>query len=284
MRVLAAALAVALLAGACGDDGPAVDVAPSTAVPSTAVPSVATTSTPWPAPLSDVHQPWTVRVVDRLPHDPAAFTQGLEFGAGGLWESTGEYGRSTLRLTDPVSGTVLEQRELDADHFGEGMTLVDGRPVQLTWRAGVAYRWADDLSTADRIAYEGEGWGLCFDGVALWMSDGTATLTRRSADSFAAESTITVTLDGEPMALLNELECIDGHVVANIWQSDEIVVIDPASGVVRATIDASALRTEIAPTDGRAVLNGIADPHDGTLVLGGKLWPMLFVVEIVEAS
>ncbi|MDW3217582.1 MAG: glutaminyl-peptide cyclotransferase [Acidimicrobiales bacterium] len=283
MRRTVGVVAMALLVASCGgDDGTAPVPTSSGPTPTPTQESVETGLTsPWPAPLGDAHQEWTVRVVDRVPHDPTAFTQGLEFTDAGLLESTGRRGASSLRLLDPTTGEILVQVDNLDEHFGEGVAVRDGIAVQLTWQSGVALRWDAELAPVGEFAYEGEGWGLCHDGADFWMSDGSATLTRRDSETFAPLATVTVRRDGEPVGLLNELECIGDRVAANVWWSDEIVVIDPATGVVGATIDAAALADEIASPDTTAVLNGIADPGDGTLVLGGKLWPTLFVVEIV---
>lgn len=294
MRFLPAVAIATLIAVGCGDDGnTTADLSTSTiepADPSSAAPSDSEPADgsdgdrlPWPTSLDELDQRWTVEVVDLLPHDATAFTQGLEYGEDGLWESTGRYGESTLRLTDERTGEVREVRPIDDDHFGEGLTLVDGRPLQLTWRAGVAYHHSADLATAERLSYDGEGWGICFDGSAVWMTDGTSTLSRRTDDLTLVE-TVEVTRGDTPVSALNELECVGDHVLANVWQTDEIVVIEPTTGAVVATIDAAALRAEVDPTDAGAVLNGIADRGDGTLLLAGKLWPTHFVVELVEAS
>ncbi len=276
-----AALILALLAASCSDDPPDPSANPPTTASTAYTTSPIDPDLPWPARLGAVHQEWTVEILERLPHDVDAFTQGLEYGEDGLWESTGLYGESTLRLTDPSTGEVLLERALDEAHFGEGLTLVDGLPLQLTWRAGLAYYWAPSLDLAATEPYDGEGWGVCNTGDHVWMSDGSATLTQRDPETFDPLGTVDVHRDGDAIDRLNELECIGDHVVANVWQTDEIVVIDPASGTVQATIDASILSEEIDSNDGGAVLNGIADPGDGTLLLAGKLWPMHFIVRIV---
>ena len=223
-----------------------------------------------------------VEVVERLPHDSSAFTQGLLLEDGSLFESTGLYGRSSLRQVDPETGEVIRMRPLDPSLFGEGLALVGDRLIQLTWRAGRALVF--DRASFEPLGsfdYEGEGWGLCFDGQSLWMSDGSASLFIRDPDTFELEDAVEVTLDGEPVRRLNELECVGEHVYANIWQTEEIVRIDKKSGRVDAVIDASGLLTPqlraVLPPD--AVLNGIAyDPRDGTFLITGKLWPALFVV------
>ena len=183
-----------------------------------------------------------VQVREVRPHDSGAFTQGLLWSEGKLYESTGEYGESSLRRVDPVSGEVEKQVSLPADLFGEGLALVDSRLIQLTWQAGVALVY--DLKTfeeIDRYSYEGEGWGLCDDGYRLFMSNGTATLSLRDRDSFEEMDRLQVTLEGRVLGALNELECAEGWVYANVYQTDAIVRIDPQTGEVGAVINAAGL-------------------------------------------
>jgi glutaminyl-peptide cyclotransferase len=220
-----------------------------------------------------------VRVLAVHPHDPDSFTQGLLWHDGSLYESTGLYGSSRLRRVEPESGGVLQERRLADEFFGEGLARVGDRLIQLTWqnRRGFVY----DLRTFEplsEVVYDTEGWGLCHDGSQLWMSDGSAYLTRRDMDTFADYGRLEVTQDGAPVALLNELECAEGWIYANILESDRIVRIDPSSGRVRATIDASGLLT---PTERVAagVLNGIAyEPRTEVFYVTGKNWPRLFEV------
>lgn len=224
-----------------------------------------------------------VEVVARHPHDQQAFTQGLVWHEGTMYESTGLLGRSSLREVAP-DGTVLRKRDLAANMFGEGLELVGDELLQLTWQNGVLLRY--DLATFEPTAtqrYEGEGWGLCFDGAALWMSDGSAKLTKRDPTTFAVEGTVAVERDGKPLSMLNELECVAGSVYANVWTTDEIVRIDPASGKVTAVIDAAELRRMAGVTDRDAVLNGIAyDETSGNFLVTGKLWPVMFEVRFVS--
>ncbi len=224
-----------------------------------------------------------LEVVARYPHDPEAFTQGLVWHEGRLFESTGLEGRSTVREVELATGRVLRSESLPRTLFGEGLARVGRRLVQITWQSGVAYVW--DLERFDRIAqhrYEGEGWGLCYDGTSLVMSDGSDTLTFRDPDTFAVRRTVRVTKLGRPARNLNELECVEGAVFANVWQTDEILRIDPTSGRVTGILRASGLLTprERARAD---VLNGIAYiPETGRFLVTGKLWPTLFEVEIRE--
>jgi glutamine cyclotransferase len=273
---------VVFLLSGCADDDP--DAAPQVTRPDSTTSTAETpqpTPAPWPSPLTNTHQAWTIEILERYPHDAAAFTQGLEFVDGVLIEGTGRRRSSTVRRVG-LDGVVLASADLDPEFFGEGLTVVGDSLIQLTWQAGVALQW--DVATLEptgELFYDGEGWGLCAADDTLWMSNGTATLTERDPADFSVRSEVEVRRDGVAISELNELECIGGYVVANVWHSDEILVIDPTTGFVAATIDASALRTEINPTDAQAVLNGIADLGDGTLLLGGKLWPTFFVVELV---
>jgi glutamine cyclotransferase len=223
-----------------------------------------------------------LKVVRTFPHDPGAFTQGLLFFEGKFYESTGLYGRSSLRRVDPDSGVVERGVDLPADLFGEGLARVGGRLLQLTWQNGRALVWnLATLSKEREIRYQGEGWGLCFDGRHLVMSDGSDALALRDPESFAKVGEIVVRRAGQPVRSLNELECVDGAVYANVWQDSHIARIDPHTGDVTGWIDASGL---LAPEEAHAadVLNGIAYlPSTGHLVLTGKLWPRIFEVEIV---
>jgi glutamine cyclotransferase len=225
-------------------------------------------------------------VVSVRPHDPEAFTQGLTLAPDGrLFESTGLVGHTTVREVDPATGDVLRASEPDEPVFGEGLALVGDRLIQLTWQEQQALVW--DADTLDRLGsfdYQGEGWGLCYDGSRLVMSDGTSTLTFRHPDTFEPIGDVPVTLEGRPIDRLNELECVDGSVWANVWETDSIVRIDPATGEVTGVLDASGLITpHPALFDRGAVLNGMAyDPATDTWLLTGKLWPAMFEVRLVE--
>ncbi len=225
-------------------------------------------------------------VLRTLPHDGGAYTQGLELYDGVFLESTGQYGSSTLRRVDVATGEVLAQVELPEDRFGEGIAVVDSQVIQLTWKAGVAYRYdARTLELSDSLSYEGEGWGLCFDGSRLYMSNGSGTLTIRNPETFEAEGELPVRRGGYSTRSLNELECLPGgDIYANVYQTDEIVRIDKFLGEVTGALDAYGLtlQAERSP-DAGAVLNGIAyDAASGKFYLTGKLWRQLFEVEISE--
>ena len=229
-------------------------------------------------------------VVARYPHDPAAFTQGLLWHDGALFESTGLYGASSLRRVRLQDGAREQVRYLPADVFAEGLARVGETLIQLTWKRGEAYRWPlDGFDTApgprEVHRYDGEGWGLCFDGERLVMSDGSASLTWRDPTTFAVLERREVRLDGEPLARLNELECAEGRVWANVWYDDRLVRIDPASGRVDGYLDLRDLLTddERAALADDAVLNGVAwRPETGTLLVTGKRWPALFELRILD--
>ena len=225
----------------------------------------------------------TVRVLATYPHDREAFTQGLLWHDGSLYESVGQYGRSAVRRVDLVSGEVEREVRL-ADHlFGEGLALFDGVLHQLTWRAGRGFRWTvGELERREGFTYSGQGWGLCTAGGELVRSDGTARLTFHDAQDFRLLRTLQIERAGRPQPNLNELECVDGWIYANVWTTEEIVRIDPANGRVTAVIDASGLLSD-GERDGADVLNGIAYyPPNRTFLLTGKYWPKLFEVDLVE--
>jgi glutamine cyclotransferase len=222
-----------------------------------------------------------VGIVEAYVHDPNAFTQGLAFHEGRLYEGTGHYGRSSLRAVDIGSGRVERIEPLDPAYFGEGIAIFDGAIYQLTWQNGIGFVY--DLDTFEPLRtfrYDGEGWGLTTDGEALIMSDGTATLRFLDPETFRVVRRVDVQEDGRTVARLNELEYIDGEIWANVWYDDRIARIDPATGDVIGWLDLSGLypRTERGAED---VLNGIAyDDESGRLFVTGKNWPKLFELEI----
>jgi glutaminyl-peptide cyclotransferase len=226
-----------------------------------------------------------VRVVRRYPHDTSAFTQGLLWHEGHLYESTGLRGQSTLRKVDLETGEVLQRRDVDEALFAEGLALVGSRLFQLTWQNGQAHVWSlDDFRHERTFRYQGEGWGLCYDGQHLVMSDGSSRLSFRDPETFRVIRQVTVRQEGRALRHLNELECVDGQVWANVWQTDRIVRIDPRTGHVTAVVDASGLLTEQEALD-VDVLNGIAwIPERRRFVITGKLWPHLFEVELEPES
>ncbi len=224
-------------------------------------------------------------VLNTYPHDPNAFTQGLLLYGGDLFESTGLFGQSSLREVDLETGEVVRELPLGSEYFAEGLALVGDKLVQLTWQNGRAFVYdRDTFNLENRFSYETEGWGLCYDGEGLYMSDGSATLFERDAETFEIQSEKQVKLGGEPVTQLNELECVGDFVYANVWQTDRIVKIDKKSGRVVSDIDASTLFPAAErPADPNAVLNGIAfNPDTDTFYLTGKLWPKLFEVRFVD--
>lgn len=242
-----------------------------------------------PPPPTSVVAPATVpvaamqaRIVARYPHDRTAFTQGLVWHDGQLFESTGQPGVSDVRRVRLNDGTVLARTRLPGKQFGEGLAVADGRLVSLTWTDGIAYRW--DTKTLRRTGtarYTGEGWGLASDGQSLILSDGTPVLRFLDPATFAERRRVTITANGRPVHNLNELEMIDGKLWGNIWHRDYIVRIDPATGAVDALVDLAPLRAELGDLDPEAVLNGIAwDATGKRLFVTGKWWPTLFEIAI----
>ena len=223
---------------------------------------------------------YTVHVIQQFPHDPEAFTQGLVWaGADQLYESTGLRGQSTLRRVAIPTGQVDQSHSLDEQYFGEGLALVHDQLIQLTWQENTVFVYqASSFDQTGTFAYETEGWGLCYDGARLVMSDGTSTLTFRDPETFDPTGTTVVQLEGTPLAKLNELECVGDRVYANVLGDDDIYEIDPSNGVVTGVVDASNLYPEANGARGN-VLNGIAhDPDSGHFYVTGKRWPTLFEV------
>ena len=221
----------------------------------------------------------------RLPHDTMAYTQGLVFHDGYFYESTGRYGSSELRQVEPATGRVVRSVPLPEELFGEGLAVVGPRLVQLTWKEGVALVYdLETLALAEEIEYTGEGWGLCYDGTTLYMSDGSATLQLRDPETFELQGTLEVTSNGIPVSSLNELECVGDDVWANVYLADRIVQIDKGSGRVRAEIDGTRFSVTVRrAADPGAVLNGIAwDAATGRFYVTGKLWSEILEVEIAR--
>lgn len=224
-----------------------------------------------------------VEVVKTYPHDRGAFTQGLLLHQGTLYESTGQVGQSSLRQVEVATGRVIRKVDVPRPYFAEGLALVGNRLIQLTWQHGRAFVYdRRTFQKQDELTYQGEGWGLCHDSANLVMSDGSANLTYRKPSDLTVIKTVRVTMDGRPLSQLNELECVGGAVYANVWQTDTIVRIDPASGRVTERIMAANLLSPIE-RQGVDVLNGITyDPADKTFLITGKYWPKLFRVRFVK--
>lgn len=230
-------------------------------------------------------RPWLqgYRVVRTYDHDPEAYTQGLVFDGGVLHESTGQRGASTVRTVEIETGKVLRRTALPYNYFGEGLAMVGDRLIQLTWEEEVARIYDKSTLTAlDQFEYEGEGWGLAYDGKHLVMSNGSAVLVFRDPQTFKEVRRVTVRMKGAPLDQLNELEVVEGEVWANVWKKDYIARIDAQSGDVLGVVDLAGIFDRHSVPDEDAVLNGIAyDPVGKRLFVTGKLWPKLFEIEVV---
>lgn len=225
-------------------------------------------------------------VKNTYPHDPQAFTQGLFFRNGQLFETTGIIGRSTLRRLDLKTGKVLQQAALPRDVFGEGSTAVGEHILGLTWQSKTGYVFdAKTFTLKGKFPYEGEGWGLASDARHVYMSDGSASIRVLDPATLKEVRRVQVTAEGKPIASLNELEIVDGELYANVWGTDIIARIDPASGKVTGWIDLTNLlpREKRGTSSVDAVLNGIAyDDKRRKLYVTGKFWPKLFEIELVR--
>ena len=223
------------------------------------------------------------RIVNTYPHDPRAFTQGLVFADGVLYEGTGLRGQSSLRMVNLKTGNILRVRQIAAHFFGEGITIYGNRVIQLTWRAKVGFVYdRQTFQLLDTFNYPSEGWGITHDGRSLIMSDGTSTLYFLDPQTFREVGRLEVHTRDGPVSRLNELEYVQGEIYANVWKTDRIAKISPQTGEVVGWIDLEGL---LRPEDlnGRIdVLNGIAyDVKNDRLFVTGKLWPKLFEIELV---
>lgn len=227
-----------------------------------------------PAPTVAVQQ------VRSYPHDSTAFTQGLVWRNGRLYESTGRYGESSLRRVELETGRVIEKVDLAATYFAEGLAALGDTLYQLTWKEGVAFKYdANTMRPAGQVTYTGEAWGLTSDGRRLIVSDGSSYLTFIDPATFQVDTTLRVTNGGQPVDQLNELEWVRGEVWANVWHTQEIVRIDPATGRVKGKLDLTAIIPPV--TDPEGVLNGTAyDEQSNRLLVTGKLWPRLYEISI----
>jgi glutamine cyclotransferase len=233
-----------------------------------------------PAPAT-----YSYRIVNTYPHDQQAFTQGLFYLNGSLYESTGQVGQSTIRKVHFEDGRVLQSVPIPPGLFGEGITNFGNEIVSITWQGGNGYRW--DLASLRRTGdwhYEGEGWGLTQNGTDIIMSDGTSAIRFLDPVTLAERRRITVTIQGTELTELNELEWVNGEIYANIWQTPRIARIDPATGRVTGIIDLSGIANQNT-TSRDAVLNGIAwDAQHDRLFVTGKLWPHLYEIDLVPAA
>ncbi len=275
VRVLALLGATSAMALACGS-APAPSAA--TVDPAASTQSPAQTSGTAPARPPAL----AYRVVRTHPHDRSAFTQGLQLVDGELYEGTGLHGQSSLRRVDLRSADVRQRIALEPRYFGEGIAVVGERIIQLTWQSGTGFVY--DRRTFERLrtfTYTGEGWGLTHDGARLIMSDGTDTLRFWHPETLEETGRLVVRAGTLPVAGLNELEAVDGVVYANVWPTDRVARIDPASGQVTGWLDFSTLLTPTEKARGVDVLNGIAyDQASGHLLVTGKLWPWIFEIAL----
>lgn len=235
-------------------------------------------SAPAPPPLPV----YGYSVVNVYPHDTTAFTQGLAYDAGRLFEGTGRYGASTLREVELETGSVVRSHDLSSQYWGEGIAVIDTQIVQLTWKSNIGFVYGKESFTQlSTFGYPSEGWGIAYDGQRLVMSDGTPTLRFLDPTTFAEMSRVSVQADSLLVAGLNELEFVEGEIYANVWLTDRIAIITPETGRVRAWIDLA----ELLPAEDRPsadVLNGIAyDDAGDRLFVTGKFWPSLFEIELV---
>ena len=225
-------------------------------------------------------------VKNTYPHDPQAFTQGLLFKDGHLYESTGQNGQSSLRKVELTTGKVLQKSMLDKKVFGEGITDVGDEILGLTWISQTGYVFDQKTFKLKRtFSYQGEGWGLASDGKFVYMSDGTSAIRVLNPKTLAEVRRFEVKAEGRPIDRLNELEMVDGELYANVWGADVIARIDPASGKVVGWIDLTGLLPpeQRGTANPDAVLNGIAwDARGKRLFVTGKLWPKLFEIELIE--
>jgi glutamine cyclotransferase len=230
---------------------------------------------------------YSYRVINIYPHDEDAFTQGLVFEDGYLYEGTGRFGHSSLRKVDLESGTVLEIHKLPSEYFGEGITIFNNKIFQLTWLSYTGFVYdKENFLFLDNFYYSTEGWGITHDGNHFIFSDGTAALHFLNPETLEEVRQIEVRADNEPVLNLNELEYIKGEIFANVLPTDKIARIDPQTGKVTGWINLSGLLLGADQYDSQAnILNGIAyDPEKGRLFVTGKFWPKLFEIEIIPSQ
>lgn len=244
--------------------------------------SIALAQLPPPTPSTPL---LSYRVVHEFPHDTRAYTEGLVYAHGKVYESTGLNGQSSVRIWELKTGRILKKAALPAEYFGEGLAEADNRWFQLTWKNERGFIYDESLHKIGDFGYPGEGWGLTFDGRSLIMSNGSPELQRFNPKDFSPQGKLLVHADDQPIANLNELEYANGRLYANIWMTDRIAVIDPADGSVTGWLDLSDLHSRFKPparwNEIEDVLNGIAyDPQSGHLLVTGKGWPKLFEIEV----
>jgi len=222
------------------------------------------------------------RIVETFPHDATSFTQGLFWDEGHLYEATGQYGQSRVARLDLKTGKALAQTKLPADQFGEGITRWGDQIIGVTWQGGAGNRWSiKDLKRVGTFKYEGEGWGVTMVEGSLVLSDGTTELRFFDPATMKEQRRVTVRFGGRPISMINELETIDGQIWANVWMTDFIVRIDPATGNVVSLVDLTGLKADAGVRGTDSVLNGIAwDAKTKRLFVTGKYWPKLYEIAL----
>ncbi len=242
-----------------------------------------------PNPITDDVPLLVPEVISVRDHSTTAFTEGLIIASDGMmYESAGLYGDSTLRQVDPETGEVLKSIDIPEEYFAEGLAQVGDHLIQLTWQENTAFVYdIDTLEQVSTFSYEGEGWGMCYDGTYLYQSDGTPFITLRDPETFEPIFSGLVSIQGQPVTMLNELECVGDSLWANIWKTDFIIRIDKSNGVITGVVDTTSLLTEEerAQLGAQDVLNGIAyNPETDTFLITGKNWPQMFEVRFVEQT
>ena len=247
-------------------------------------PSIAAPAALRPSPDWQKHGDLTYEVVKELPHDTSAYTQGLQLWQGSWLEGTGGHGETSIRRVEKSTGRVLLKKDLGNEYFGEGITELNGKLYQLTWKNQVGFVYdAKTFQWQKNFAYAGEGWGLTTDGTHLIMSNGSDRLRFLDPNTFRVVREIAVRHQGKAITQLNELEFIEGEIFANIWFRDEIVRINPADGTVLGVIDLSGIDAKEKRRHPDHVLNGIAyDPATGEIFVTGKCWPKIYQIRLVE--
>lgn len=229
---------------------------------------------------------YTYNIVNTYPHDREAFTEGLVFEDGVLYEGTGLFGQSTLRRVELETGDILQIGELSAQFFGEGITICGNKIIQLTWQSNIGFVYdKNSFELLGEFNYSTEGWGITYDGESLIMSDGTSTLHFLDPQTFEEIGQLEVFDNGGPVTRLNELEYIQGEIYANVWQTDRVARIAPGTGQVIGWVELGGLLTAEDHSEPVDVLNGIAyDANTDRLFVTGKLWPKLFEIELVSTG
>jgi len=228
---------------------------------------------------------FTYEIINEFPHDIKAFTQGLEFRGDTLYESTGKRGASSIRKVDFTSGNILQETKLEADYFGEGITLMGGKLYQLTWQNGTGFVYnAENLERTGSFKYgeSKEGWGLCNDGEVIYKSDGTERIWILDPDTMAESGYIQTVTNTSVFNKANELEYVDGKIYANVWQKESMMIIDAASGAIEGVVNFGGLKDRVTKHQQLDVLNGVAY-HEGrkTFFVTGKYWDKLFEIRIL---